>query len=179
MDVGPLPLENWKAYRDLRLRALREDSEAFSSSLAASENLPDEFWKKRLADAWLAERSWLLFAREDDRLVGMIGAFVEQGSADTATVVSVYVPKEERGKGIAARLMGEMLRVLSERPVLKRARLSVNVSQLPAADLYRRFGFREIGREPSRTGAGQPVEQIVMELPLARRPGADASAQLP
>ncbi len=161
-----LPVEHWKEYRELRLRALREDPEAFSSVYATARDLPDDFWQGRLAKALQGEKEWLLFGRDQGRLVGMIGAFVEEGSPDTATIVSVYVPKEERGKGISRRLMEEMLMLLSEKPGLRKARLAVNVSQLAAVRLYEKFGFQEVGREPAETGEGKPVEQMIMERPL-------------
>jgi ribosomal protein S18 acetylase RimI-like enzyme len=166
MDIVRLPIEKWSEYRELRLRALQEDPEAFSSSYADSLEQPEQFWKTRLADAEPGERSWLLFARQDNKLVGMIGAFIEGDSMETATVVSVYVPREERGNGISRRLMEEMLRVLSDVPTLKKARLDVNVSQLAAIRVYSRFGFCRIGRKPATTGAGKAVEQLVMERTL-------------
>lgn len=169
MDVLTLPAEDWRAYRDLRQRALKEDPEAFGSSLAASQEQPDEYWGERLAEALRGEWLWLLFAKEGDKLVGMIGAFVDETAADTAKIVSVYVPKEERGKGISTRLMEEMLRVLSATSRFKKVQLAVNVNQLPALGLYRRFGFREVRRQPSETGAGETVEQILMEREVEGR----------
>ena len=166
MDICTLPVEKWREYRELRLRALREDQEAFSSAYADSLNQPEEHWKKRLFDAAEGERTWLLFARQDGQLIGMIGAYIETDSLDTATVVSVYVPREARGKGVSGCLMAEMLRVLSNRPGLRRARLGVNATQLAAIQLYRRFGFSETGMEPATTGAGQAVQQMVMEREL-------------
>jgi len=166
MDIIRLPVAKWGEYRDLRLRALKEDQEAFSSPYADALQQPEDFWRTRLSDAEQGERSWLLFARDANRLVGMIGAFMEGGSTETATVVSVYVPREERGKGISTRLMADMLRLLSTVPGLRKARLDVNVSQLAAMHLYERFGFRETGRKPATTGAGQAVEQVAMEREL-------------
>jgi predicted GNAT family acetyltransferase len=96
----------------------------------------------------------------------MIGAFIEGDSTETVTVVSVYVPREERGSGISSSPMGAMLRVLSDVPTLKKARLDVNVSQLAAIRVYTRFGFRETGRKPATTGAGEAVEQLMMEREL-------------
>ena len=106
MDIVTLPVEEWQAYRALRLRALREEPQAFSSSYATTLASPEETWKGRLEQALHGERAWLLFAREGGRLVGMVGAYMEQGDNDTATVVSVYVPKEERGK---QRVMAKLL----------------------------------------------------------------------
>lgn len=175
MDVIRLPVDNWREYRDLRLRALSEDPEAFSASYAATAELPDAFWQTRLADAERGERSWLLFGRQADRLVGMIGAYLEAGVVETVTIVSVYVPREERGKGISVLLMKEILRVLSDVPALKKARLDVNVTQRAAIQVYRRLGFRETGRKPATTGAGLAVEQLVMEreLPARREHGGE------
>lgn len=166
MDIVRLPIDKWSDYRELRLRALKENPEAFSSSYANELQQPVEFWKTRLADAERGERSWLLFARRDNKLVGMTGAFTEGDVTETATVVSVYVPREERGRGVSTRLMEEMLRVLSDVPRLRKARLDVNVSQLAAIRVYQRCGFREIGKKPATTGAGEAVEQLVMERDL-------------
>ncbi len=169
MEVISLPVEKWKEYRSLRLRALKEDPEAFSSSYATALAQPDEFWQNRLLTALEAQNQWLLFGREGDKLVGMIGAFIPEGSPDIAVVVSVYVPKEERGKGISTRLMEAILKTLAARPDLVIARLGVNVTQDAAIRLYRRFGFEEVSRAPSMTGEGRVVDQIEMERRL--RPG--------
>jgi predicted GNAT family acetyltransferase len=166
MDIVRLPTWKWREYRELRLRALQEDPEAFSSAYARELEQPEQFWQTRLADAERGERSWLLFARQDNKLIGMIGAFIEGDSTETATVVSVYVPREERGHGVSTRLMEEMLRVLSGVAMLNKARLDVNVSQLAAIHVYTRLGFCEIGRKPATTGAGEAVEQLVMEREL-------------
>jgi ribosomal protein S18 acetylase RimI-like enzyme len=166
VDIVKLPVEQWRAYRGLRLRALKENPEAFSSSYAASLNQPDEFWERRLAEAADGERAWLLFAMQEDRLVGMIGAFIAEDAPDVGTIVSVYVPIEARRQGISTRLMQAILRLLAAEPALKKVRLSVNITQHAAIELYRRFGFLEIAREPSTTGAGQAVQQLVMEREL-------------
>ena len=166
MEIVSLPVEDWQAYRALRLRALKEDPLAFGSSFAGALELPEERWKARLAAALQGEGSWLLFAREQGRLVGMIGAFVDVASPDMATIISVYVPAEDRGKGISTRLMETILCELSKAPYLKRAALSVNATQQAAIGLYRRFGFEPKGSEPAMTGNGLPVEQILMERAL-------------
>lgn len=169
MDIIKLPVKDWREYRQLRLRALKEDPEAFSSSYADDLNRPDEIWQQRVAAATQGDRSWLLFARQNNQLVGMIGAFLEGESAEVATVVSMYVPKEARRRGISLRLMDELLRILSGRPDLKKAELRVNATQRPAIQLYKRFGFRQTGSQPSTTGAGQVVQQIMMERDLPVR----------
>ncbi len=166
MEIVRLPVEDWQAYRDLRLRALNEDPQAFSSTYAEVAAWPEERWKRRLRDALEGERSWLFFAREKGRLVGMIGAFVDEASPENATIVSVYVPAEVRGRGISSELLTCILGELSRHPSLKMATLAVNKQQLPAVGLYRKFGFQATRTEPAQTGNGELVEEMVMERPL-------------
>jgi ribosomal protein S18 acetylase RimI-like enzyme len=170
MEIVKLPVEDWKQYRDLRLRALKEDQQAFSSVYADALKLPEERWTGRLREALNGQASWLFFARENGRLVGMIGAFVEETSPDAAIIVSVYVPVEERGKGISNALMDCILRELSGRPDLKTATLTVNKTQLPAIALYEKYGFRRVQERPGATDDGCPVVEIVMERPLPYPP---------
>jgi ribosomal protein S18 acetylase RimI-like enzyme len=169
VEIIELPVEEWQAYRDLRLRALREDPQAFSTAYAKAAENTEAAWKARLEEARQGEKGWLLFARERDKLVGMIGAYVEDNATDTATIVSVYVPKEERGKGISVRLMEGILQRISGKPSLKRALLAVNKDQIAAVALYEKFGFRQTGSEPLRMGDGSLAEELTMERPLPYR----------
>ncbi len=166
MEIVKLAADDWQAYRDLRLRALKEDAGAFGSTYAESAILPEGRWRSRLLDAQKGERSWLFFAREGGKLVGMIGAFIDDGSPGTATIVSVYVPAEERGKGTSSRLMERVLRELSTNASLKLATLAVNKRQLPAIGLYRKFGFQCSGIETAQMGDGTVAEELVMMRPL-------------
>ncbi len=166
MEVIRLPVESWREYRSLRLRALKEDGAAFTSSYAEAAAQPDEFWQRRLATALEGRNQWLLFGRADGRLVGMIGAYIPQESPSTAIVVSVYVPREERRKGISSRLMDAILEVLRARPELTTVRLGVNATQSAAIALYEKFGFVEVARAPDVTGEGRRVDQIEMERRL-------------
>ncbi len=166
MEILSLPVASWRQYRDLRLRALKEDPEAFTSSYATAIDQPQEHWQGRLNEAREGKRGWLLFAQEGDRLCGMIGAYVDEGAPETAIIVSVYVPSEERARGVGEQLVRQMLEVLATTGRFKKARLGVNATQEAAVRLYLRCGFSEVGREPATTGDGRSVEQIEMERPF-------------
>ena len=87
---------SWKDYRDVRLEALREDPQAFGSSYQDNVQKPDSYWQGRLAEAAEGKNSWLLFAKENDRLIGMIGAFQSDDDTkhNTATIISLFVTKD-------------------------------------------------------------------------------------
>ena len=92
----------------------------------------------------------------------MIGAFVE-GEADIAGIISVYVTKDERGKGVAKALMTDILQAIRQNDSIRKARIIVNANQLPAVNLYKRFGF-EIAKETEElSGDGKYYTTYVME----------------
>ena len=157
----------WAEFRTLRLRALAEAPQAFGQTYAVACTFPESFWRGRLRDA--AEGvSWLICARMEGRLVGMVGAF--QTDADLqhgrATVVGTYVAPEVRRQGIAQRLLAALLDQLAAAEGVAVARLAVNPEQDAAVKLYLGAGFRviEMGTEVLGDGHSHPV--LVMEKSL-------------
>jgi ribosomal-protein-alanine N-acetyltransferase len=67
--------------------------------------------------------------------------------ADELHILNVAVHPEERRRGHAARLLRHMLDE-ARRQAARVASLEVRVSNLAAAALYRKFGFREVGVRP-------------------------------
>src|SRR5687767_10347889 len=163
IEIVPLPVEEWEAYRALRLRGLKEDPQAFGASYDESVTFPPERWKMRLRNSGTTGREWLLFAKEGDHLVGMIGAYVdEEDLPDEARIVAVYVIAERRGKGIAAMLMRAILDVLTEQGQIRKVMLQVNQVQKAAIKLYQRFGFRIESEDQFTTGSGEIADDYLM-----------------
>ena len=165
VQIITLPIERWKEYRALRLHALQESPQAFGSSYAESVVHPDEFWINRLRDAE-AGRNPLLFAEEEGRLVGLIGAYVEPDEPDVINVVSVFVAPDHRGRGLSRRLLDAILAEVRQRPDIRAARLTVNVSQTAAISAYQRAGFRAVATEHNLMGDGIEHDELIMELEL-------------
>jgi ribosomal-protein-alanine N-acetyltransferase len=67
--------------------------------------------------------------------------------ADELHILNVAVHPDERRRGHAARLVRHILDEAS-RNKAHVVSLEVRVSNQAAADLYRKFGFREVGRRP-------------------------------
>lgn len=165
VEIVRLPPEQWRAYKDLRLEALKNEPQAFGSSYAGSLNIPDADWRTRLENAARGKGHWLLFAREKDALVGMIGAFIEDAPG-IAMIVSVYVAKAARGRGISKKLMTAILAELTRSQSVETARLTVNKDQFAAVALYRGFGFKVLREEEAAMGDGKSYIEYVMEKPL-------------
>lgn len=160
-DIIILPPDQWHLYRQIRLELLQQEAQAFGSSYAVTAQRPESYWRERLEAAQAGEDSWLLFAREGDRLVGMIGAHLEDDGVPE--IVSVYVARDRRGQGIGAALMEAILAELEKKGNFHRARLSVSADQTAAVALYQRYGFAVVRREPGVAGDGSAHIELTME----------------
>ena len=73
VSIVELAPDEWRDFKELRLRALRTEAQAFWESHSAAVERPDAEWSAALRQAAEADGPWLRFARVGDRLVGMLG----------------------------------------------------------------------------------------------------------
>ena len=145
IEVRRLTPADASAYRALRLRALWEFPQAFTSSHADDEKLPLEATEKRLNSSH--RRFWGAFL--DGDLVGMVGLDRETRPKNQhkATVVGLYVAHEQMGCGIGRALL-EALVEDARAWGLELLVLTVTHAESSARRLYERCGFRSFGIEP-------------------------------
>ncbi len=148
---------DWEAVRDIRLRSLREEPDAYASDYETEARFEPAMWKQRIDTA----SSYLAF-NDDHDLVGMATG-LETGDGDTY-VVGMYVAPEARRLGCAHQLLD----AISDLAIRRRGRrlvLEVAESNIRAARAYRSYGFMETGRR--RTLDRDPsITEIELEYPL-------------
>ena len=166
IQIVTLMPEEWRLYKQFRLESLLREPHAFNSSYAEVLQRPDSHWQERLIAARVGNKSWLLFARENDQIVGMIGAFGPEKS-EVVEIISVYVSPEKRGQGIATALMTEILEEVGKSETFRKAVITVNESQTAAVALYRYFGFQVVGEITGIMGDGNSYTGYIMEKDLA------------
>lgn len=162
-----LPADRWREYRELRLRALKTDPQAFGQSYEEALNHPEERWRQRLIDAGQG-RSWLVFAERNGRLIGMSGAhqWPEDIAANRAMIIAVFVDESARGQGIGEQLVQLVMDELIAAG-LDSAILAVNPVQTAAVRLYEKMGFRVTGTEVNLMGTGEECEETIMDRALS------------
>lgn len=154
----------WEKYKSLRLEALNNDSQAFGVSLHDFVNKPNSYWQDRLKQAQQGKVSWLLFAKSENNFVGMVGAFIVD--QNIPEIVSLYVQKSSRGKGIAKQLMDEIIKSIQYNFKYKKVRITVNINQTEALKLYKKLGFKITEEKEAILGDGQKHHEYVMEKSL-------------
>ena len=140
IEITRLSEARWQDYRDLRLEALQESSLAFGSSYEEECLLSEDEWKRRMHNA--------LFALADGQAVGLIVVVFNRRAKTKhiADIFSFYVKNSYRHKGVGRKLLEAAIAEIRARNGVIKARLAVNTEQNFAVRLYRRYGFKTLGR---------------------------------
>lgn len=146
VDIRVLTVDDVEEYRALRLRALREEPQAFGSSWEEESQRPPE-----MAIARLQSSDQAAFGGYDDndRLVGMVWLWREGGikSRHKGYIISMYVAPEARGHGLGRKLLDAAIARARETPGIEQLLLAVTSINTPARSLYLSMGFEPYGLE--------------------------------
>jgi len=171
IEIITLPIEKWYEYRDIRLKALKNNSQAFLSPYKKESLYSDTKWKQRLQSAKKGTNSLMYFARQDNTLVGMIGSYRNKDDLKnhSAQIWGVYVEPEQRGKGIAKALMSTLINKLSKNVEIITVKLNVNIDQEHAKKLYEHFGFKSFDTISQVLGDGVAHQVTSMQKSLLKK----------
>lgn len=153
-------------YRSLRLRALREHPDAFTSSYEEDREQPVEAAAARLA------RHAFWGAYQGAELYGFVGLECEPRAKNRhkGTVVGMYVAPEVGGQGVGRALLDAL--VTHARGIgLAALVLTVTEGNPQAQRLYAAAGFRSFGIEPDAIRVdGRSYSKNHMRLDLGTAP---------
>lgn len=158
ISIKKLTKEDWKIYKEIRLQMLSEEPQAYSQTLEELSSRNDEDWKEKTISDTMA----VITIRVDEKLAGMNGLFYE--NRETVAIWGMFVRKEFRGMGLGKKLMEEIEKEIREDKVVKKIHVSVTDSQIPAWELYKKLGFKEIERIKGKIKFnGDSYDEILME----------------
>ncbi|VUC21299.1 unnamed protein product [Clonostachys rosea] len=158
---------NAKKYRDLRLRALKESPEAFTSTWDVESSFAGDVWESRLLDPeketfvcvynhpnqdpeWVAQvtlRGPLTAA--EFALPPESGQVVHSGD-EKWHMFSLYTSKSHRGKGVGSRLCQRTFQFLSEKRATQATNVTLRLMVRPDNEIsirmYQGLGFLQTGK---------------------------------
>ena len=163
----------WPLYRDLRLAALRDAPDAFGSTLALEEPATDDDWLARLTHGVASAHEHPLVAELDEVAVGLCWARIDASDVDTARLHQVWVRPDARRHGVAQALLDAAIQWARQAGART---MALTVSAEPAARMYRRAGFVDVGA-PHHLREGSDVLQQMMQCDLTVTHDASESTQ--
>ncbi|SES66852.1 Protein N-acetyltransferase, RimJ/RimL family [Oceanobacillus limi] len=146
MKVRRLNENDVKQYHKIRLEALKNSPEAFSSSYQEEIEKPIEVYRSRLAST---EGSITFGYEDNDQVCGVITVVKENKAKlnHRVMIVSTYVIPEKRGQGIGKVLVQEAIQQAKRLDGIEQVYLTVANNNEKAKKLYRYFGFELFGTE--------------------------------
>jgi len=149
VEIRELTEADAGAYWPLRLRALREEPEAFGSSYAESKDRPVEQAAERLRSA-RAVGDFTLGAFAGEQLVGTVTFVRAPGlkNRHNGDIYGMYVAPEARGQGVGRALVEALIARARALDGLEQLLLAVTRRDSAAQALYRALGFTVYGLHP-------------------------------
>jgi len=158
----------WRTYKDLRLRALADSPDAFSSTLAAEQNRPEVDWSNRLASGAGSGKDLPLVVEADGEPVGLAWGRIDRDDPDLAYLYQMWVAPDYRGLG-AGQILLEAVIAWAKTKDVRYLDLGVTFRDSPAMRLYQRFSFVPVGQpEPLRPGSDLLGQSMRLQLKEGR-----------
>jgi RimJ/RimL family protein N-acetyltransferase len=149
LEIRPLTDADAPAWRELRLRMLRDHPDVFGSSWEEFERESLEEVARRLRERTSPPDNALFGAFTNGALIGSTGLHREEGAKDRhkAIIWGVYTAPEARGRGVGRALLTAAIERARATSGVERLILAVATHNTAARALYASFGFEAWGLE--------------------------------
>lgn len=166
--IRRLTVDDVEAYRTIRLRALKDHPDVYTSSYADWDE-PAAFFIERIEAAYTLGAFISLNGAQT--LAGTLTLAIHERKnpkiSHKAEIWSVYVAPEARERGIARKMMHYIMAIARDYKY-EALMLTVTEHNTKAQALYQSLGFFEYGREPDakRLPDGRRLNEILMQCNL-------------
>ena len=161
MQIRRVRPDEWAALRDLRLKALESDPDAFGNTLESALADDDTTWRLR-ADR--PDGVAFVAVADDGRLVGMANGGPAHGQPVAAGLYGMWVAPEARGRGVGRSLL-EAVEGWARETGHGLITLGVTTTNGAALRLYAAAGYIDTGeRHPLRDGTDLQIALLSKPL---------------
>lgn len=140
MVIRGLTGDDVEVFRDVRLRALATDPDAFGTTYAEASALDEPTWRSRV-EGFAGRPGRVFVAEDDDGVAGVVG-IGESSDPSNCVLWGMWVDPTRRGSGIGVALLDAAVGWARERGAAA-VTLWVMRANASAKRLYERHGFVE------------------------------------
>jgi RimJ/RimL family protein N-acetyltransferase len=164
IQIRPLRVSEWSAFKDFRLAALKSAPGMFATSFEEASARSPEAWQDVIAGP--NHQVFGLF--DGAQLIGITGVFGGRGKSDddTAFLVMSFIVPEYRRRGLSSMFYHARLDWIRRHDKFKRTSVAVRASNEASQRACRHFGFECIGRALRTWPDGTTEDELVYELQL-------------
>ena len=151
-EVRRLDADDWRVWRDLRLRSLADSPDAFGSTLEREEAFAEQDWRDRV-------QGMAVVAFVEGTPAALGGGFrIRPGWVQ---VVAMWTDPAYRGRGLARQVLDTIVR--TARSENRRLVLDVAQGNSAARTAYEHYGFVANGESsPLREGSAILIDEMVL-----------------
>ena len=161
MEIRRIGIDEWEALRDLRLRALAEDPDAFGMTLDDASGQSETEWRDWIGSP---ERGFFAAIADDGSFVAMVVGSPVDDRPGAAGLFGMWVAPEARRAGIGTALIGSV-EDWARTAGYERVGLGVTMTNTSAIRLYERSGFVDLGEyHPLREGSDLTIQIMAKTL---------------
>lgn len=163
-NIRSLCGEDWRAYKTLRLEALRLCGDKFGASYETEASMQDNAWQELMRGN--GHQCFGLFKQGE--LVGITAVFTDgaDASASTAILAASYIREDYRGRGLSRLLYQARLDWIRESGRFERIEVGHRQGNESSRRANQAFGFQYIGERDHRFGDGSIDKIHVYEMRL-------------
>lgn len=159
MVVRRVTADEWRALRDVRLRALADAPAAFETRFEEARERPERWWIDWAARSAAGDAQAMFLAWDGDAPVGIAGTYVDDG---TRWLISMWTAPEARGRGVGRALVDAVVAFASSAGS-DALLLEVTDGNDAGAALYRSCGFVANGiGEPHADGTATHLMRLAL-----------------
>ncbi len=132
--------DEWQAYKEIRLLALRTEPHFFSRKYEDEAAVPDQEWEDDLASADLG----VFGVFDGDKVIGMTGVIMKDKldpSMQTAALWGSWIDPVYRGRGISHEMYRARIAWAREHKTARRVIVSHRASNEPSKRANQKHGF--------------------------------------
>jgi RimJ/RimL family protein N-acetyltransferase len=158
----------WHLYRTVRLEALRESPEAFSSRYEDAVARSDQSWADQ-ADSSATGSNRATFVTLEDQPVGLAALYRDENAPDVGELIQMWIAPEFRGGSVATDLLLEVFQWAGSNRFAS-VKAEVMKGNARALRFYEKFGFSLSSDKHTATSVllTKSVEKAGNGLPAAK-----------